>query len=73
MRKSEEAVARRTEAYRKLMVPPQKVMAQAKIFSIARGGSGSKASFHARGQLLIDGLRRSIRKIRSRRARAEAN
>jgi transposase, IS5 family len=55
MRKSEEAVARRAEAYRKLMATTQKVMAQAKLFS-KEVAAGVKQASTLRGQLLIQGL-----------------
>ena len=55
MRKSEEAVARRTEAYRKLMATTQKVMAQAKFFS-QEVALGVKQASTLRGQLLIESL-----------------
>lgn len=55
MRKSEAAVARRTEAYRKLMASTHKVMAQAKLFS-QEVALGVKQASTLRGQLLIQGL-----------------
>jgi transposase, IS5 family len=55
MRKSEEAMARRTEAYRKLMATTQKVMGQAKCFS-EEVALGVKQASTLRGQLLIEGL-----------------
>jgi IS5 family transposase len=55
MRKSEEAVARRTEAYRKLMTTTRKVMGQAKLFS-QEVAAGVKQASTLRGQLLIQGL-----------------
>lgn len=55
MRKSEEGVARRTEAYRKLMATTQKVMGQAKLFS-QEVALGVKQASTLRGQLLIEGL-----------------
>jgi IS5 family transposase len=62
MRKSEEAVARRTEAYRKLMVTTQKVMAQAKLFS-QEVALGVKQASTLRGQLLIDGLAKYLEEM----------
>ena len=62
MRKSEEAVARRTEAYRKLMVTTQKVMAQAKLFS-QEVALGVKQACTLRGQLLIDGLAKYLEEM----------
>jgi len=55
MRKTEQAVARRTEAYRKLMATTEKVMVQAKVFS-QEVGSGAKHASTLGGQLLIQGL-----------------
>jgi IS5 family transposase len=55
MRKSEEAVAQRTEAYRKLMATTQKVMGQAKLFS-QEVAEGIKQASTLRGQLRIEGL-----------------
>jgi IS5 family transposase len=62
MRKSEEAVARRTEAYRKLMATTQKVMAQAKLFSQEVAG-GVKQASTLRGQLLIEGLAKYLEEM----------
>jgi transposase, IS5 family len=55
MRKSEGAVARRTEAYRKLMATTNKVMGQAKRFS-EEVVLGVKQASTLRGQLLIEVL-----------------
>lgn len=55
MRKSEGAVARRTEAYRQLMATTNKVMGQAKRFS-AEVVLGVKQASTLRGQLLIEVL-----------------
>ncbi len=55
MRKSEGAVARRTEAYRKLVATTKKVMGQAKLFSEEVAAGGKQASTLG-GQLLIQGL-----------------
>jgi IS5 family transposase len=55
MRKSERAVVRRIEAYRKLMATTQKVMGQAKCFS-EEVALGVKQASTLRGQLLIEGL-----------------
>jgi len=62
MRKSEEAVMRRTEAYRKLMVSTQKVMAQAKVFS-QEVALGVKQASTLRGQLLIAGLAKYLEEM----------
>jgi IS5 family transposase len=63
MRKSEEAVARRTEAYRKLMATTQKVMGQAKLFS-QEVAAGVKRALTLRGQLLIEGLATYLEEMR---------
>jgi len=55
MRKSEGAVARRTEAYRKLVTTTKKVMGQAKLFS-QEVAAGVKQASTLGGQLLIQGL-----------------
>lgn len=55
MRKSEGAVARRTEAYRKLMATTKKVMGQAKCFS-EEVAAGVKRASRPLGQVLIEGL-----------------
>jgi IS5 family transposase len=62
MRKSEEAVARRTEAYRKLMATTHKVMAQAKLFS-QEVAVGVKQASTLRGQLLIEGLAKYLEEM----------
>src|SRR5262249_24021915 len=54
MRKSEGAVARRSEAYRKLMATTKKVMGQAKSFS-AEVAAGMKRASRPLGQGLIEG------------------
>ena len=53
MRKSEGAVARRTEAYRKLMATTKKVMGQARSFSEEVAAGGKRASTPL-GQVLIE-------------------
>jgi IS5 family transposase len=53
MRKSEGAVARRTEAYRKLMATTKKVMGQAKSFS-EEVAAGMKRASTPLGQVLIE-------------------
>jgi len=55
MRKSEGAVARRTEAYRKLMATTKKVMGQAERFS-QEVAAGVKRASTPLGQVLIEGL-----------------
>jgi IS5 family transposase len=62
MRKGEEGVARRTEAYRKLMATTQKVMVQAKLFS-QEVALGVKQASTLRGQLLIDGLAKYLEEM----------
>jgi IS5 family transposase len=62
MRKSEEGVVRRTEAYRKLMASTQKVMAQAKRFS-EEVALGVKQASTLRGQLLIEGLAKYLEEM----------
>ena len=62
MRKSEQAVARRTEAYRKLMASTHKVMAQAKLFS-QEVALGVKQASTLRGQLLIEGLAKYLEEM----------
>jgi IS5 family transposase len=62
MRKSEEAVARRTEAYRKLMATTHKVMGQAKLFS-QEVAAGVKPASTLRGQLLIEGLAKYLEEM----------
>jgi IS5 family transposase len=62
MRKSEEAVARRTEAYRKLMATTDKVMVQAKLFS-QEVALGVKQASTLRGQLLIEGLAKYLEEM----------
>jgi IS5 family transposase len=68
MRKSEEAVARRAEAYRKLMASTQKVMAQAKVFS-QEVASGVKQASTLRGQVLIEGLGKYLEEMHGLAAR----
>ncbi len=63
MRKSEEAVARRTEAYRKLMGTTKKVMGQAERFS-QEVALGVKQASTLRGQLLIAGLAKYLEEMR---------
>jgi transposase, IS5 family len=63
MRKSEEAVARRTEAYRKLMATTKKVMGQAERFS-EEVALGVKQASTLRGQLLIEGLAKHLDQMR---------
>lgn len=55
MRKSEGALARRTEAYRKLMATTNKVLEQAKCFS-EEVAAGVKRASTPLGQVLIEGL-----------------
>jgi IS5 family transposase len=55
MRRSEGAVARRSEAYRKLMATTKKVMEQAKCFS-EEVAAGVKRASTPLGQVLIEGL-----------------
>ena len=62
MRKSEEAVVRRTEAYRKLMATTKKVMGQAKSFS-EEVAAGVKRASTPLGQLLIEGLAKYIEEM----------
>jgi IS5 family transposase len=62
MRKSEEAVWRRTEAYRKLMATTDKVMGQAKLFS-QEVALGVKQASTLRGQLLIEGLAKYLEEM----------
>lgn len=68
MRKSEEAVARRTKAYRNLMATTQKVMVQAKVFS-QEVGSGVKHASTLRGQLLIEVLASYLEEMQGLAAR----
>ena len=68
MRKSEEAVARRTEAYRKLMATTKKVMGQAEHFS-EEVALGVKQASTLRGQLLIEGLAKHLDQMRELAAR----
>ncbi len=63
MRKSEGALARRTEAYRKLMATTHKVMEQAKCFS-EEVALGIKRASTPLGQVLIEGLSRSLDQMR---------
>jgi transposase, IS5 family len=62
MRKSEEAVAKRTEAYRKLMSTTKKVMGQAERFS-QEVAVGVKQASTLRGQLLIEGLAKYLEEM----------
>jgi len=62
MRKSQEAVVRRTEAYRKLMATTHKVMAQAELFS-QEVAVGVKQASTLRGQLLIEGLAKYLEEM----------
>jgi IS5 family transposase len=59
MRKSEQAVARRTEAYRKLMAITKKVMGQAKCFS-EEIATGVKQASTPLGQVLIEAWGKSL-------------
>jgi IS5 family transposase len=59
MRKSERAVARRTEAYRKLMAITKKVMGQAKCFS-EEIATGVKQASTPLGQVLIEAWGKSL-------------
>jgi IS5 family transposase len=59
MRKSEQSVARRIAAYRKLMATTHKVMGQAKCFS-AEVATGVKRAWTPLGQVLIEGLGRYL-------------
>ena len=68
MRKSEGAVARRTEAYRKLMAITQKVMGQAKLFS-QEVALGIKQASTLRGQLLIESLAKYLDEMHGLAAR----
>jgi transposase, IS5 family len=68
MRKTEEGVARRTEAYRKLMVSTEKVMAQAKVFS-QEVVAGVKHASTLRGQLLIQALASYLEEMQGLAAR----
>jgi len=62
MRKSEGAVARRTEAYRKLIVTSKKIMGQAKHFS-EEVALGVKQASTLRGQLLIEALAKYLEEM----------
>jgi IS5 family transposase len=62
MRKSERAVARRTEAYRQLMAITKKVMGQAKRFS-AEVALEVKQASTLRGQLLIEALAKYLEEM----------
>jgi transposase, IS5 family len=68
MRKSEEAVGRRVEAYRKLMASTKKVMGQAKRFS-KEVALGVKQASTPLGQVLIEGLANYLEEMQGLAAR----
>jgi transposase, IS5 family len=68
MRKSEEGVARRTEAYRKLMATTKKVMGQAERFS-QEVAAGVKQASTPLGQVLIEGLANYLEEMHELAAR----